>query len=279
MNKIFSTKHTKWQYIKATIKRIIIFLIATFSVLIVITKRSDTLFFTKIKDKIIFAIKPIVFVTSYPFRKLDKAIKITIDAFQNTDKILILETKLNEYKNEINKLKYLQSENEALRKNLNFIPKSAVQFITASLSFSDDSFLSHSFVIDAGENMGLKIYHPVLSNGIYIGQISKVGDNFARVTLITDSRSKIPVMIERNRVRAFLVGDNTSYPKLIHLESKDPVQVGDRIITSGLEQGTPKGILIGTVVEDNLENDIIVQPIINKSDIEYVQIIKKFNIK
>jgi len=279
MNKIFATKHTKWQYIKSTIKRIIIFLIATFSVLIVITKRSDTLFFMKIKDKIILAIKPVVFVTSYPFRKLDKATKIAINAFQNTTKISALEKQIDKYKDEINKLKYLQSENEALRKNLNFIPQNAVQFITASLSFSDDSFLSHSFVIDAGENMGLKIYHPVLSNGIYIGQISKVGDNFARVTLITDSRSKIPVMIERNRVRAFLVGDNTSYPKLIHLESKDPVQVGDRIITSGLEQGTPKGILIGTVVEDNLENDIIVQPIINKSDIEYVQIIKKFNIK
>ena len=279
MNKVFTTKYTKWQYIKRIIKRITIFLIVILSIIIIITKQSDTNFFMMVKNGIILSINPIIFTISYPFRKLDSAIKTISDTFHSTDKIAQLEIQLDKYRSELDKLKYIQSENIELRKNLKFIPSYALQFLTASLSFSDDGFLSHSFIIDAGKNMDIQIYQPVLANGFYIGQISSVGDDFSRVTLITDSQSKIPVMIERNHVRAFLVGNNTPYPKLVHFESKDPVIIGDRIVTSGLERKTPKGILIGTIVQDNIENDIIIQPSISKSDIEYVQVLKKFNMQ
>ncbi len=279
MNKIFATKYTKWQYLKKTIKRIFTFLIVVLSLIIIATRQSETDIFMKLKGQVIYLIKPVVFVMYYTFITFNNAFKIVINAFHATDKIIELQKQIDKHKNELNKIKYIQSENIELRKNLNFIPTYFIQFLTTSIAYSDDGFLSHSFIIDAGKNMGIKIYQPVLANGIYVGQVSLVGDDFARVTLITDSQSKIPVMIERTRMRAFLVGNNTPYPKLIHFESKEPVVVGDRIVTSGLEKNTPKGILIGTIVQDNIENDIIVQPAISKSDIEFVQILKKFKNK
>jgi rod shape-determining protein MreC len=208
-----------------------------------------------------------------------KGFKIISDAFKNTKKIKELEELISKQNQEIHNLLYLKSENASLKKVLQYIPEYSLEYVTAPIRLNDSGILSNSFIIDAGNNIGIQLYQPAIVEGAYIGQVVSVSKNFSRINLITDSRSKIPVMIERNRIRAFLVGDNTSYPKLIHFETKDPVILGDRIITSGLEEKTPKGIIVGIVIQDNINEGVIVQPIVKKEDIEFVQIIKKFNIK
>jgi rod shape-determining protein MreC len=277
--KVFATKHTKWQYIKKVIKRVLVFFIAILAAVIIIIGKSDSKFVLYIKNTVINTASPIIYVMTWPFRKVDEGVALVNNAFYNSAKILKMEQDIDKYKSEISNLQYLKSENFALRQALNFVPEYAKEFLTTAVRFDDGGFLSQSFIVDAGENMGVQNYQPAVVSGAYIGQVSSVGADFSRITLITDSRSRIPVMIERNRVRAFLVGDNTGYPRLEHFESKDPIIVGDRIITSGLEEKTPKGIIVGTVIQDSVEDGILVQPIVDKPEIEFIQIIKKFNIK
>jgi len=220
-------------------------------------------------------VNPIITVMSWPFRKIkDAKIKI-VNAFSASEKIPMLDNEILNLKNQLSEFKYTRSENAQLKKELNFIPEYSLKYLTAPIRLNDSGILASSFIIDAGHDKKVERYQPAIVNGAYVGQVSNVFDNYSRITLITDSQSKIPVMIERNRVRSFIQGDNTKYPKLIHFETKDPVVIGDRVITSGLEEKTPKGIIVGIVIQVDTENGIIVQPIVDKSEIEFVKIVQK----
>jgi rod shape-determining protein MreC len=65
------------------------------------------------------------------------------------------------------------------------------------------------------------------------GRVYEVGARSSRILLITDLNSHVPVIIERSRQRAILVGDNSENPLLWYLDPVGPLSVGDRIVTSG----------------------------------------------
>lgn len=83
-----------------------------------------------------------------------------------------------------------------------------------------------------------------------VGRISGVGKNTARVILLTDSNSRIPVTIQPSGQRALLVGDNSSRPTIEFLEKPDLVRPSDRIVTSGDGGVFPAGLLVGQVNKD-----------------------------
>lgn len=83
-------------------------------------------------------------------------------------------------------------------------------------------------------------------NGV-IGRVDKPGKMYSKIILITDINSKIPVMVERTRVRGILSGDNTTVPKMIFIPLSAKLTVGDRIITSGVAGVFPPGLPIGKI--------------------------------
>ncbi len=58
-----------------------------------------------------------------------------------------------------------------------------------------------------------------------------VGRNTARVILLTDSNSRIPVTIQPSGQRAILSGDNSNLPPIEFLESPELVRPGDRVVS------------------------------------------------
>ncbi|MGC1428725.1 MAG: rod shape-determining protein MreC [Albidovulum sp.] len=80
-----------------------------------------------------------------------------------------------------------------------------------------------------------------------VGRISGVGATTARVILLTDSSSRIPVTIQPSGQRAMLVGDNSPTPPVEFLETPELVRPGDRVISSGDGGVFPSGLLVGQV--------------------------------
>ncbi|MEZ5778894.1 MAG: rod shape-determining protein MreC [Paracoccaceae bacterium] len=80
-----------------------------------------------------------------------------------------------------------------------------------------------------------------------VGRISGVGETTARVILLTDASSRIPVTIQPSGQKAMLVGDNTPYPPVEFLETPEQVRPGDRVISSGDGGVFPAGLLVGEV--------------------------------
>ena len=95
----------------------------------------------------------------------------------------------------------------------------------------------------------------------------------ARVLLLTDLNSRIPVAVEGSRARAVLLGDNSPLPRLDYLPAGAEVVVGDRIVTSGDGGLFPAGLPIGQVVAVG-DGGIRVQPLVDLDRLEFVRAVQ-----
>ena len=96
-----------------------------------------------------------------------------------------------------------------------------------------------------------------------VGKIIAVFPYTSQVLLITDTSSGAGCVMERTRVQGVLKGDGRGLCQLQYVMNQDSVQDGDRVITSGLDQIYPKGLLVGTVIsvgEGNIYQTIVVRP-------------------
>jgi rod shape-determining protein MreC len=82
-----------------------------------------------------------------------------------------------------------------------------------------------------------------------VGRVIEVFPNAAKVLLITDPNSGVDVIVQRTRAQGIMEGRIEESCILKYVKKSDDVQVGDRIITSGLGGIFPKGLLAGKVTK------------------------------
>ena len=80
-----------------------------------------------------------------------------------------------------------------------------------------------------------------------VGRVSGTGERSARVILLTDAASRLPVRIQPSGRTAIVQGDNTAAPLIDFLENPGLIRPGDRIVTSGDGDVFPAGLLVGQV--------------------------------
>jgi rod shape-determining protein MreC len=132
--------------------------------------------------------------------------------------------------------------------------------------------------IDKGSNQGVQREFPVITFNGLVGKVISVNSNFSEVLLLTDPNFSVAVRIERTRTEGILSGTgNGCLLKYIPLEEE--ILLGDRIITSGLDDIFPEGILVGavksTTKKEGFFQKIDVIPIQKEHNIEEVAVIKK----
>ena len=170
-----------------------------------------------------------------------------------------------------NKVRTLETENQLLSRLLNYVPPAEAVFISAKIiAESNDSF-THMLLVYIGDE-AVRKGQIVLGDESVIGRIDQVSGKYAKVILVTDMNSKIPVVAERTRTRGILSGNNTAQPSLIFTRSTADIQEGDVIITSGVGGMFPAGLPIG-FVSSIKGNDIRVETMADISRIEYVRIV------
>jgi rod shape-determining protein MreC len=158
----------------------------------------------------------------------------------------------------------LELENATLRAQLNSVPDRRPRFVTARIIADTGGAFFHSVLINAGARDFVRRGQPVMAHDALVGRVDEVGQRSARVLLITDLNSRIPVTIQSTGERAVLAGTNTGSLKLLYLPSASPASGGDRIVTSGHGGVFPPGLLVGTVGEVS-ENHTAVEPLVDFS--------------
>lgn len=113
----------------------------------------------------------------------------------------------------------------------------------------DPGPLSMTLTIDRGERDHVRRGMAVLSPEGVVGQISEASHTAARVVLLTDHNSGIDAIVQRSRARGIVQGGPDGSCYMNYLSRDADVVVGDRVLTSGLDQVFPKGIVIGEVVD------------------------------
>lgn len=103
-------------------------------------------------------------------------------------------------------------------------------------------------LIGRGSDSGVADGYPVINLYGLVGRVYETGRRSARVLLLTDLNSRVPVMVDRSNARAILIGDNSEYPRLEYLGRNPDIEEGDRIVSSGDDGVLPRGLPIGRAV-------------------------------
>lgn len=119
--------------------------------------------------------------------------------------------------------------------------------ITGVVLADSGSPFRQSVLLNVGARDGIRDGWATMDGIGLVGRISGVGERSARVILLSDSNSRVPVTVQPSGQRAILAGDNSPLPPLDFLEDADAVQAGDRVITSGDGEVFPAGLLVGQV--------------------------------
>jgi rod shape-determining protein MreC len=141
----------------------------------------------------------------------------------------------------------LDAENATLKANLHWVPDPALSFVTARVVADAGGVYARSVLISIGPNHSVRKGQIALDASGLVGRVTEVGARSARVLLLTDINSRIPVMLESSRAKAILVGTNTPYPHLLYLQDGARPAEGERVLTSAEANALPAGLLVGTV--------------------------------
>lgn len=127
--------------------------------------------------------------------------------------------------------------------------------------------IEREIILDKGEQAGVFIGQPVVDAYGVVGQVTRIEPLTSRVMLINDSRSVIPVQIQRNGLRALAEGIDQSpnQLKLNHVMETQDIQVGDLVVTSGLGGRFPLGYPVGKIISVHAHSnepfaDIVLTP-------------------
>ena len=141
----------------------------------------------------------------------------------------------------------LDAENATLKANLRWIPDPAPSFVTARVVADAGGVYARAVLLSTGPNHGLTKGQIALDERGLVGRVTEIGARSARVLLLTDINSRIPVTLESSRARAILVGTNGARPRLLHWpEGVLPVE-GERVVTSAEANAFPAGLPVGVV--------------------------------
>lgn len=166
----------------------------------------------------------------------------------------------------------LQAENQSFRDLLNVKADPDMKFVTARVISDPGGAFVKSFLIPVGSNDNVVKGSAVMSGQGLIGRVTELGSRSARVLLITDLNSRIPVVVQNTRTRAILTGRNGDLLKLDRLPIDSGLSVGARIVTSGDGGQLPPNIPVGTI-ESIGPDGVLVRPLSDIDTASYVQVI------
>lgn len=166
----------------------------------------------------------------------------------------------------------LERRLEQMRGLLNAVDEVALKYATGHVIADARGPFARSILVNAGRRRGIRDGYAVINGDGFVGRVVHTSDSASRVILVTDLNSRIPVLVGPSAVRAVLVGDNSTEPRLEFLPENANVFDGDEVSTSGHAGLLPRGLRIGSVLGDGGKG-FRMRPHASLSELEYVSIL------
>jgi rod shape-determining protein MreC len=142
------------------------------------------------------------------------------------------------------------AENTQLRRLMDAREHLPVHSLMSEILYDARDPSTRRVVLDRGTRNGVKLGLPVIDNAGVVGQVTRVFPFTSEVTLLTDKEQAIPVQVLRNGLRSVAYGRGQS--GLLDLRFVAPnadIQVGDVLVTSGLDGIYPAGLAVAKVIQ------------------------------
>lgn len=263
---------TRLTALKGVVQRFSFLFLILVSITLMVFGRIDAIGVESVRARVMDAFAPILEAISAPAATVARIVEMIADikdVYRQNQELRLENARLLQWKQVALRL---EAENNSFRSLLRFKPDPGASYIsTRVIAVPGGSFL-RSFIVAAGRRDGLRRGQAAIAGAGLVGRVVEVGEWSARVLLITDISARVPVLLEGSRQRAVLAGDNASLPRLLYLPPDSQIAVGDRVVTSGHGGQFPAGLPVGVVSQVG-ERQIRVQPLVNLSRLEHVQIV------
>jgi len=158
-----------------------------------------------------------------------------------------LRARVVELERDTARLADVELENARLRDLLAFRETLTGDLLTARVIGHDPAALSRTITIGQGSAAGVAQGAAVLAPGGLVGQVILVSPHAARVLLVTDHNSGVDAVVQRTRGRGIVEGTADGRCSLRFVKRTEDLQVGDLVVSSGLEGIFPRGLPVGRI--------------------------------
>ena len=222
------------------------------------------------------SLSPIVSAISAPVQFVSQFVRDVSGLSQLQARNALLETENARLKEWYQTALLLEAENKSLKDLLNLKQEPGHKYVSARvISDAGNSFVK-TIMIKSGKADEVDKGHVALSSNGLIGRVVESADEAARILLLTDINSRVPVIVQGSNQHAVMAGDNTSTPNLRYLPSDTTIADGARIVTSGNGGIFPAGLPIGiTQIDSN--GKINVKLYADFNHLQYVRIMSPDN--
>jgi rod shape-determining protein MreC len=200
----------------------------------------------------------------YPFQRIkfatDQLLQTAEDNKNLNATVVDLSSRLQFY-NEI------RAENERLRAMLGFIERAEYTVVPVEIISVVGTGIPNRLVINLGADDSIRVNQTVINRYGVAGRVAEVMDDYSVVYLLTEPRCRAAADVGRGMY-------------LDNCPQQGDVAVGDTVITSGLGEIFPEGLVIGTVTkvtapEKEFFYDISVAPAVNFNGLDELYILKR----
>jgi rod shape-determining protein MreC len=157
--------------------------------------------------------------------------------------------------------------------------KLALPSVRAKVIGGDPTHWYNSRILDSGLDAGITRDCAAISADGVVGRIVQVSRRSSVLQLVTDFDSGVGVLLENSRAHGVLKGQGGRAGLIEYVGSSEKVVVGERVLTSGLDQIYPKGLLVGyvaaTVPSKQIFQKVDVTISANVLKLEEVLVLKK----
>lgn len=258
--------------VKTAAQRLALPFLVFLSAVMVLFGKTDLLLYDGLRATVADHVAPLLEAVSQPVAAVTSAVHSLTDAVEvNRENAQLREE--NERLLQWQEIaRRLETENAELRALTKLQPSNAVQSLSAQVIADSGGAFARNVLIDAGSSDGVARGQAALAGEGLVGRVAEVGVRTARVLLLTDLNSHIPVELEDSHQHAVLDGDNSEQPRLVYLPSTVEPTVGERVVTIGAGGVFPPGLPVGVV--SSVSGDIIrVEPYAELSRLEILRIV------
>jgi rod shape-determining protein MreC len=249
-----------------------IIMLATASVVLMVMGKSGNPAVSRLQNAVSDAITPILAVAASPMNTVSGAATWVTEVINMRSENIALKNQNAQLMQWQSVAKDMEAENKSLRELLKVVPAQKHSYITARVVSDLGGPYAHSALIAGGASAGITKDQAVINESGLIGRVVEAGNTSARVLLLADINSRVPVITENSREKSILSGSNDDLPILSYLAVGSKVVVGERVVTTGDGGIFPSGIPVGIVTSID-RGAVKVQPFVDPAKVEYVSVV------
>lgn len=154
---------------------------------------------------------------------------------------------------EVSNLKEIRKENDILRRQLGFSGEACTgnpcfkMSLATVIGRSSDNHGGY-IMVNVGKKKNVQEGQAaIVAPGVLVGKVTEVYDSYSKIMLLTSPESSINSITQETRANGVSKGKYGTGVKLEMINQNEQLKDGDIVITSGLEDKTPKGLLVGKI--------------------------------